>query len=110
MSLPEHVALVTGASGGIGSAVALRLSREGAAIVVHYGQNGDGAERTCRLIAEAGGTATAQQAPTPPAARGRKGRGRPSPGMETNSPFLRSRPATSRAPARSMNECSSHTL
>ena len=62
MSLPEHVALVTGASGGIGSAVAVRLAREGAGIVIHYGRNAEGAERTRRLVEEAGSTATILQA------------------------------------------------
>ena len=62
MSLPEHVALVTGASGGIGSAVAIRLAREGAGIVIHYGRNAEGAERTRRKVEEGGGGATILQA------------------------------------------------
>ncbi|HKV46034.1 MAG TPA: 3-oxoacyl-[acyl-carrier-protein] reductase [bacterium] len=62
MNLPEYVALVTGASGGIGSAVAVRLAREGAGIVIHYGHNSEGAERTRRLVEEAGSTATLLQA------------------------------------------------
>jgi 3-oxoacyl-[acyl-carrier protein] reductase len=62
VSLPEHVALITGASGGIGSAVAVRLARQGAAIVVHYGRNGEAAEQTRRLVEEAGSAALVVQA------------------------------------------------
>jgi 3-oxoacyl-[acyl-carrier protein] reductase len=62
MSLPDHVAVVTGASGGIGSAVAVRLAREGVGIAVHYGHNAEGAERTRQLITEMGGSATIVQA------------------------------------------------
>ena len=58
MSLAERVALVTGASGGIGSAIAANLSRLGAGIVVHYHQNIEGAERTRKRVQEAGGAAT----------------------------------------------------
>jgi len=62
VSLPEYVALITGASGGIGSAVAVRLAREGAAIVVHYSQNSEGAERTRQLVQDAGSVALVLQA------------------------------------------------
>jgi 3-oxoacyl-[acyl-carrier protein] reductase len=43
------VAVVTGGSGGIGSAVARRLAAEGAAVVVHYGGS---AERVAELVEE----------------------------------------------------------
>ena len=62
MSLAERVALVTGASGGIGSAIAARLAREGVGVVIHYHQNADAAERAMRRVLEARGTATILQA------------------------------------------------
>lgn len=62
MSRDERVALITGASGGIGSAIAVRLARDGVAILAHYSRNPTGAERTLRQVEEAGGTARIIQA------------------------------------------------
>ncbi|HJV64173.1 MAG TPA: 3-oxoacyl-[acyl-carrier-protein] reductase [Geomonas sp.] len=58
MSLNGQVALVTGASRGIGRAIALKLAREGAAVVV-TATSVEGAQRTADEIAAAGGKALA---------------------------------------------------
>jgi 3-oxoacyl-[acyl-carrier protein] reductase len=50
--------LVTGASKGIGRAVALRLGHEGYPVTVHYGGDRAGAEATAREIEAAEGKAT----------------------------------------------------
>jgi 3-oxoacyl-[acyl-carrier protein] reductase len=55
----EQVALVTGASGGIGSAIAVELARRGAAVAVHYLHGAERAESVCRAIEEASGRAWA---------------------------------------------------
>jgi 3-oxoacyl-[acyl-carrier protein] reductase len=49
--------LVTGASKGIGKAIALRLGRDGFAVTVHYGRDRAGAESVAADIARAGGNA-----------------------------------------------------
>ena len=55
MSDPAETILVTGASGGIGRAIAERLAADGFELALHYSNNLDGAERTAAEIAEAGG-------------------------------------------------------
>ena len=50
-------ALVTGASRGIGAATAVALARNGSNVVVHYGSDRDGAEKTVAACAEAGAEA-----------------------------------------------------
>jgi 3-oxoacyl-[acyl-carrier protein] reductase len=52
-----RVALVTGASGGIGGATAVELARRGARVGVHYFRRKEEADETARLAAEAGGSA-----------------------------------------------------
>lgn len=56
-SLADRVAVVTGSAGNIGRAIALRLARDGAAVMVHAKENGDGVAETQRLIEAAGGRA-----------------------------------------------------
>ncbi len=58
-SLKGKIAVVTGASRGIGRAIATRLGRDGALIAVHYGRNQKSAESTVREIEAAGGAAFA---------------------------------------------------
>ncbi len=60
--LSGKVAVVTGASKGIGASIALHLAQEGAAVVVNYAKSKDGAERVVAQIQLAGGKAVAVQA------------------------------------------------
>jgi len=55
-------AIVTGASGGIGRAVALRLAHDGFGIVVNYAGNSANAKETVADITKSGGNAVAVQA------------------------------------------------
>src|SRR5437879_4050892 len=60
--LSSKVAIVTGASKGIGAAIAMELAAEGAAVVVNYASSKEGAERVVAQIAAQGGKAVAVQA------------------------------------------------
>jgi len=59
--LSDKIAVVTGASKGIGAAIAKLLAVEGAAIVVNYATSKGGAENTVRDITKNGGKAIAVQ-------------------------------------------------
>jgi Dehydrogenases with different specificities (related to short-chain alcohol dehydrogenases) len=61
-SLIEKVAIVTGASNGIGRAIAERLAQEGATIIVNYGKSADKAQQVVANIKAKGGKAVAVQA------------------------------------------------
>ena len=62
ISLNGRVALVTGASRGIGRAIAQTLGASGATVIVNYKSNADAAEEVVRAIGETSGRAVAIQA------------------------------------------------
>jgi len=58
----KQVAIITGASRGIGAAIAQRLAKDGFAVVVNYAGNAAEADKVVGAIAAAGGSAIAVQA------------------------------------------------
>lgn len=57
----RHVVIVTGASRGIGRAVAVRFARDSAAVIVNYRGSVDAAQETADAVNAAGGVATLVQ-------------------------------------------------
>jgi 3-oxoacyl-[acyl-carrier protein] reductase len=60
--LNERIAVVTGASRGIGRGIALELGKRGATVIVNYQRNVDAATEVVEQITAAGGKAQAVQA------------------------------------------------
>jgi 3-oxoacyl-[acyl-carrier protein] reductase len=62
MSLADQVAIVTGASRGIGRAIAIELARQGARVLVNFQRNAAAAHEVVAQIDAAGGQALAHRA------------------------------------------------
>ena len=61
-TLNNKVVLVTGASRGIGAAVAKKIASEGAKVIINYAGNKEEADQTVQVIKDAGGDAIALKA------------------------------------------------
>lgn len=57
MNIEDKVALITGASKGIGAAIAIRLAEEGAVVLLNYKSDDTEAQRVYDRITESGGRA-----------------------------------------------------
>ena len=62
MAHEGRIALVTGASRGIGAAIACRLAQAGFRVIVNHRASAEAAEEVVRLIRESGGQAEVEQA------------------------------------------------
>lgn len=60
-NLKNKVAIITGASKGIGAAIAKHFAAAGAKVVVNYATSKDGADKVVKAITDNGGTAIAVQ-------------------------------------------------
>src|SRR5687768_6199470 len=60
--LANHRAIITGASSGIGEAIALAFAQAGASVIVNYRSHPEQADRVAKYIAGRGGKAFAVQA------------------------------------------------
>jgi 3-oxoacyl-[acyl-carrier protein] reductase len=57
MKLKDKIAIVTGASSGIGSEIAIQFAKEGATVIINYSNSAEGAEKVKNEIEGFGGTA-----------------------------------------------------
>jgi 3-oxoacyl-[acyl-carrier protein] reductase len=62
MTLQDQAAIVTGASRGIGRAIAIDLAQQGACVLVNYQHSAEAAEEVVAQICQAGGDALAYRA------------------------------------------------
>src|SRR3989454_12431860 len=79
--LEGKIAIVTGASNGIGRAIAERLAQDGATVVVNYGKSADKAKAVVAGIVSRGGDCDPRQNESYPGGPGR----RPGPGTRSES-------------------------